>query len=218
MSSLQRRRVLLSRPRVPFAYITARSSDTDLTTYTYAATSLGPEHPDRHLIIPTVSRGAGSQTLSTLTVGGVSMSIAANSRNTSGGISDISIGVLKFPTGSTADIVATYSGGMTRNAIAVYWALGINTTPHDTQTSTSADPSVNLNFPARGFAIGAAYSQASTTATWTGLAEDSESVVEAAATFSTASLRTFNPQSSLAIQCTWASDSSNAAAFASFGY
>lgn len=119
-----------------FSYIGQQTSNSDLTTYTFAASDIGTADASR-LVVVGVMGSNSSNIFSSGLIGGVSVSIVAQSRATC----LISASV---PTGTTGDIELTFAGGQTRAVIGV-WALYnlSSTTPIDTDANSNSDPTIN---------------------------------------------------------------------------
>ena len=95
---------------------------TDLATYTFAGASLGAAAATRMIIVTGSMRAAGAITLTGVTVQGLTVTIDKEQQNTSGGnTSSAFIGHALVPTGTTGDIVVTWSGaGPVHQGISTY--------------------------------------------------------------------------------------------------
>ena len=136
-------------------YQTAAQSPSDLTTYTFSSQAIGTASSNRRVIIGTVGF-AGIRTVSSLTVGGISASLVKRQQQ---GSVTAEIWIATVPTGTTADVVVTWSGGQTRCAIAVWSATGLeNNTPVDTDGTNIAiianSSNVTLTTVDGGFVVG----------------------------------------------------------------
>ena len=110
-----------------------------LTTYTFTGASLGAAADDRIIavVVDTYDGGAGSPTVSSLTVGGV----AANFRLRAVGSTDVTVELwtLAVPLGTTADIVVQWSVGVARCGAGVFRIVGSDgEAPSDTATDSGA--------------------------------------------------------------------------------
>lgn len=204
---------------VDFSFLTAASDVSNLTTYTFAAQNIGTADSGRHVIVAIQSRGgSGSSAISTVTVGGVSATIVQQQFNNAGGANVAGIAIAAVPTGTTGDIVVTFSTGQSRAAIQAYRAVGLDSaTPNDGSTSTAAAPTYAIHVPAGGIAVGCGCSNAGGTATWTGITEDSDAVVESLICATSASSLFASEQTGLSLTCTFSSSSGPVGAFASWG-
>ncbi len=166
-------------------FIQARTDTTDTNVYTFSAQSFGPESSDRHIIVTVVSRKSGaSTTISGITIGGVTATIVRQVTNTVTNTDVAGIAIASVPTGATGDIVVTFGATMVRCAIGVYIARNLTSiTSSDNDSSTAADPTVTLDIPADGFAIGVGLTAAASSAAWTGLNENFDSTLESFVTY-----------------------------------
>lgn len=179
--------------RGEYSFLQGATDASDLTTYTFAAQNLGAAAGGRHIIVCAQGRRTGtSATISSITVDGAPATIVDQVTNTATNTAVCGIAIVALPSGTSGDIVVTFSSGMIRCAIQVYRATGINATAYDTATSTTGDPSVALDVP-NGFAVGSGLTAASTTAVWTGLTEDYDVTIEGFSTATSASLETSPP-------------------------
>jgi hypothetical protein len=155
---------------ISIAFLQSAESGTDASSYTFSTQNIGVAATDRHIIVATIARGA-SQTLTGVTIGGVTATSVANNSN-DGSIAALFIAAV--PTGTTGDIVLTFSGTMIRAADGAYRATGLGSaTPTDTGVSSANAPTTDLDIAAGGFGIGTAFSGGTApTFTWTGLTEN----------------------------------------------
>lgn len=205
-----------------FAFLQAASSTSDLTTYTFSSQNLGTAAAGRYIIVAIEARKSGVDTtllVSSVTVGGVSATIAMQRLVSSTNTNIAALAIAAVPSGTNGNVDVTFSSGMLRCGIQLYRAVDINSsTPHHAVThfNGSTDPTASLNIPAGGFAIGCATSAASTAATWTGLTEDHDSVVESFLTVSSASQQFASAETGRSITCDFGTNTDNVAVFASW--
>jgi len=154
-------------------YITTASDATDLTTYTFSTQSIGDANSSRKVIVG-VHGSINFQTVSTVTVGGISATILVQEA-TLGIVAAIAIA--EVPTGTTADVVVTFTGAMDRCAIGIWRAVGsISMTPIDTGSST-ADPGTDtLTSVIGGYCV--CVGTGGDTATWTNATENYDALIE----------------------------------------
>jgi hypothetical protein len=106
-----------------------------LTTYTFSGAKLGPESPNR-LIVVTISQTQGTaRDVSTVTVGGVTATLITQT-GTSGRPCWMYAAVV--PTGLTGDIVVVYTGGVTGSICNVFVGYPVNATPVDASSGSSS--------------------------------------------------------------------------------
>lgn len=148
-------------------------STSALTTYTFSALALGAAAADRRIIVAAYGRSAGSRTVSTLTVAGISAALLVAANNTAGSCCELWIA--SVPTGTTGDVVVTFSSSMGRAAVGLLRLVdGKGGVTAFNSVSDIANPvTMLLDIPAVGLAIGA-YLVGDTGATiaWTGLATE----------------------------------------------
>ena len=102
-------------------YQTSAIDASNLTTYTFSTQSIGTEASDRRVIVGVVG-GDSNRTVSTLTVGGVSATFGARFQSNN---ATSEVWVAHVPTGTTGDVVVTWSGSQGRSAISVWSATGL---------------------------------------------------------------------------------------------
>lgn len=193
---------------------------TDLTTYTFSNQSLGAASAGRKIVVGVASRRASAFTFVSVTIGGVAASaIAGTELAFASGLSRIALYQADVPAGTTGDIVVTCSAETLRCGIGV-WALANANTVVDTGTSITDPATDTLTVPANGAAIGYGFHSglSAATATWTGITEDFDEVIETLHTHTGASAA-IAAGGATAISCDWsvAPDAGAAFCLASFG-
>jgi hypothetical protein len=140
------------------------------TTYTFSGKTLGAAASDRIIVVGTFSTNA-VKTVSAVTIGGVSAAQVVAATNSGG--EQCALWQAAVPTGTTGDIVVTWSGAEVGCGIGVWRIVGATSAAHASSGVSGASPlSSTLDIPANGVAI--AYSGAASsnrTAAWTGLTE-----------------------------------------------
>lgn len=166
-------------------FLSSATSSSNLTTYTYAAVSLGTAHFNRRIVVSVIFDDPGDSPLASLTIGGVSATLV-KSQN-----SAVALYIALVPTGTTGDIVVTYATAANRSGIGVWRLDGVTSnTPYGTDGVNVTGNSVvtfsaGLTVPASGVRVAASQSDASATTTWLEPAPASErfdEVVESAKT------------------------------------
>jgi hypothetical protein len=138
------------------------------TAYTFSGKTIGTAASNRSVIVG-VQGGDGTATVSTLTVGGVSASYVTRVQN---GSQTMELWKAAVPTGTTADVVVTWSGGQNRCAMGCGAAYGAATSATATASSTANPMAASLAIPANGFGLGYGCDGGSGgTYTWTNLTE-----------------------------------------------
>ena len=156
------------------------NSTADATAYTFSAQAIGTAATDRVVVVGIAARQSGStETISSVTIGGVTATINSQTTDTTAGMGTIAgIASAVVPTGTTGDVVVTFSSAIIRCAISVYCLTGASgTTATDTGFDNNSDPGTDtLNITAGGVAIGASYGGVTsiTGLAWTNLQENNE--------------------------------------------
>ena len=186
-------------------YLQTAGSATDLTTYTFSSQNLGEAAFDRTIICAVSGRtqdGTSSgNVISSVTIGGVSATIAVqgqNSGNTQG------IAIASVPTGTTGDVVVVFAETMTNAEVSLYRCTGISTTVYDSGTSTASVGTYDLDIPANGVAVAMMKNDdGSQTATWAGLVETYDEQDTTGNDISGSAAEFSTTQTNLTVSCTW---------------
>lgn len=173
------------RSTVSASYLTSTNINSNLTTYTFSSMSFGAAHSSR-IIVCTVGSvaTASSPSISSFTIGGVSATQAKFATTDVGGdVIKTAIYYAAVPTGTSGDVVITWSDGMDSCEIGLYRMINnLSATPYHTNsgaTTSGTSVSTTLNIPAQGFAVGVEASESTTSnVTWTGLTEDYDLLVD----------------------------------------
>lgn len=210
--------ILTNHGTLAFDYVTGATNSANQNSYTFSAQSLGTADSARIVIVGVASRqGTAGITISSLTVAGVSASQLVSNVGTPDS-SITAIWAAAVPTGTTGDVVVTFSSGTQVSChIGIWRMLRSSSTAFDTGGGIGNNPSDTINIPAGGAACAVAYSAgASPTTTWTGLTERFDNVVDtqtgtgASSSFSTT-------QTGLTVQATFTSNGFEAMSVASWG-
>jgi hypothetical protein len=152
-------------------FIGVDSYQATANSHTFTAESIGPDSPDRIVVVCVGWNISTSTTLSSATIGGVAATIIGQCNGTTSGIAIIQAAV---PTGTTADVVVNYAGSPLRGQIAVYNLLGaLSATVNASNFPAGggdASRTATFNVPAGGVALG--YSEGGANVTWTNADED----------------------------------------------
>lgn len=162
-------------PAATITYVSQNSSESNLTTYTFTAQSIGTEASDRFVIVGVYAlANTNVGNITGVTCGGTTMTELLQQEDASG-FSDFAIyGVLKT-SGTTADIVVTMSGAPDRLGIDVWRANKlVSETPTDTLSvnTASVDLTGTITVQDNGFVLGCSGNEnLNVTHTWTNLTE-----------------------------------------------
>lgn len=204
---------------VTVAYASANGEETAVTSKTWSSAGISTAAANRYIVVAAFNRVGGAVAAPTVTVGGASTTLLIGLDGDAGANTtraDLFITDSAFTTGTTADIVISYSGTARHGYIA--WAVyGISSiTPADTATS-SADPcSAAIDCPAGGVIIGVGFSGTDgTTSTPTELTENVDGQIGGTSTYTGLSKEYAAAQTALTVGCDFAATTSQAFAAAS---
>ena len=158
-------------------FLQEAADSTDLTTYTYAAQNLGAASSGRVIVVGVSGRQSTARTITGVTIGGVT----ATEWGTRGSSQNpLGIWAATVPSGTTGDVVVTFSSGMLRSRI-VMWAV---TGGASLSNASSGTDTATVTGAAGGFIVAVANTTGSGSFTWTNATERSDAVNE---TFTTSS-------------------------------
>jgi hypothetical protein len=175
---------------VSTSFLAANTDATDTNTYSFASQSMGAVENYRRSVVGVWFRGAGSLSISSVTLGGQTMSLIGTAGVNTGGGNTTYTGWFGLNTGvgtalaasTSATVVVSLSGTASRAGIANYRVIkaGTNLTATDTATSTVDDPTVQIDSQAGGSIMGifGTSDSAAGNITWTNLTEDFDADVE----------------------------------------
>lgn len=195
--------LIRAKPPATYAYVTRVNDNTrGQTSYTFTSASLGAAASNRVIVVTIYGRASTSsgRSVSAVTIGGVSATQAVT--ETANNNFMTAIWYAAVPSGTTGNIVVTWSGGNMENTVVdIHRTTGISGAPVDTDTSAVNPMSETINVSAGGLCIGIYAEETSATYTWTGITEvadgvpDFNGVTSAGDAFATA-------QTGLSVTCT----------------
>lgn len=205
-----------------YSYLQFASNTADQSSYTFSSQSLGAADSERYIIVGISTRkaGTGSMTLNSVTIGGVSATISVQKQSTVDGDTCLSaIVIAKVPTGTTGDVVVTFSETVLRCGITMYRAVDLaSTTADDTGFGTADPPSTSIDIPATGLAIAeSATGWTSVDGSWAGLNPAHVTEVEGM-TMSGAMSAFDSSQTGHTITCDWSTENDPVIVAASFNF
>jgi len=143
------------------------------TIYTFSGVALGAAAADRYIIAGVSGDSAGDTTITTVTIGGVAATELMDGSNSQ---ANMGFFIAAVPTGTTGDVVVTFSGSKARAGCACWRATGLaSPTPHATLQDTTLSGAVlsgTINVPSNGFVIAYDACDGTITTTWVGVTED----------------------------------------------
>tara|TARA_R110002020_G_scaffold467684_1_gene691461 strand:+ start:358 stop:1017 length:660 start_codon:yes stop_codon:yes gene_type:complete len=161
------------KPVVTGSFASSGVSTADLAAYTFSGVALGTAATNRHIVIAATTAGGSAADASSVTVGGVSASLVV--RASGSDHTRAELWIASVPSGTTGDVVITWSGTKDRCGYAAWAMYGASASASDTATDSDTTPSFTIDVPANGYLIaGAGFNGPSSvpTATWTGVTED----------------------------------------------
>jgi len=197
------------------AFIAATGNETELTTYTFAGQSLGVENSARKILVVLSARSSdgAARTISSVTVAGITATAIATQHSSGNTAAIYSAAV---PTGTTGDVVVTWSSTMARTGIGVYRALNIASAAEATGVSTANPLTSNLSVSEGSVQVAVGHSDNSTTATWSGTNGLTEDYDQALPVYSSGASRLSPSAVTVTATCTWALSTRPVYAAASF--
>jgi len=199
-------------------------SAASLTTYTFAAMAIGAASANRLVIALLFSHdGAGTagDAPTSVTIGGVTATIHVSGVGTGANECSASVCSALVPTGTTADVVATWPDARTRAGCGVYTLTDYGSATPVATASAIDDPNtaVSVSLTVTAIQVGVVGSTsnpgASTTCTWTNATENFDSVMEAG--FGSCSSAAVAAGFSGTVTATWANSGAVAIAGAVWG-
>ncbi len=163
------------------AFTTSAVDAVNATAFTFSDHSLGVAGSNRKIVIAVFGVGttASSRLVSTLTIGGVSATLAIAVQNSSEDHYACEIWYATVPTGTTGDVVVTWNAAMGNCGIGAFRVTGANIAVHATASDNDSDPlTASIDVPANGILIGGGGEDASATFAWTNVTEAYDQVVE----------------------------------------
>ena len=146
------------------------------TAYTFSSTAIGTAHANRRVVVGTAA-STGTATVSSLTVGGVS---ATEIGTYQAATSTVSLWSAAVASGTSADIVVTWSGAQTRCGIGVYDVRGAAASAYTMISGNGLTSALSgtAHIPAGSVGIGVAVNSNSGGWTWAGLTEHYDETME----------------------------------------
>lgn len=185
----------------------------NLSEYTFSSISFGSEAADRYIVVLIAGTGNGSsRTLDSATIGGEDATILGQVSGTGFANYEFSGALLLLlPTGSSGDVVLSFSGTMDVCFISVLSVTGLGSLSlfDSASASGTSDPDVSIDIPASSPAFGAAFRLISTTASWGGLTERTDGSVSAFFRQSTAYDEFESSESGYSVSVNWSNNGEN---------
>ena len=181
----------------------AESGNTPGTSFTFSSQALGDAAPDRKLVVITGAGSSGAN-ITAMTIAGVSAEIVL-SKHTSETHSEM--WQADVPSGTSGDIVITYSVLIHNTGIGIFRITGAGTgptAPSDTANDSNADPiALTITVPAKGVCIAGACDDNTSTHTWAELTEVYDTAVSGSRMHTGALLNSETLETDLPVTCTF---------------
>ncbi len=161
-----------------FGIVDSSFNLTTQTTYTYTGLNFGPANTKRVLACGFAGREtAGGVTISSVTIGGVSATLAPSSNTEDA--TNLLIGAFYYaavPTGASGNVVVVFGASCDRCGLGL-WRIITNTAAPSsgnvaTYTQPLTTPSLTVTVPALGFAPVIFFERSQGTVTWTNATAD----------------------------------------------
>ena len=184
----------------------AESGNTPGTSFTFADQALGDAAADRKLVVIT-GAGSSAASVSAMTIAGVSAAevvcIGTAESNSEMWQADV-------PTGTSGDVVITYSISIHNTGIGIFRITGAGTgptAPSDTASDSQADPiALTITVPKDGVCIAGACDDSTSTHTWAELTKVYSASASGGSRMHTgALLNSATLQTDLPVTCTFSS-------------
>lgn len=154
------------------------------TTITYPTVAIGTAAANRVVAVIFACRsGTANMTASAVTIGGIAATQVSGAAGSSGSLQGGSdIWYASVPTGTTGNIVVTWSSATTATGIQVYSILTTTPTPASGNGIAGVTTSLNTNItvPASGVGISGMYAQSGAVVSWTNATADNHGVITGA--------------------------------------
>lgn len=166
-------------------YLETDTSTSSASVYTFSSKNFGKEYTGRHIIVGVAGRksGSGSETVSSITIGGVTATLTLQDYNDESGVNVGCLAIASVPTGTSGDIVVTFGSTMSHCDIFIYNINFVNSiTAHDTASAKtgstlSITSSDEFDLPINGVAVALALGNqtgSGSAVTWTTVSEDTD--------------------------------------------
>lgn len=164
------------------------ATGSDASSFSFSGMSFGTPGSDRRIIIAISLRGSsGLSDVDSVTVGGVSATQIYTGKNTGGGDLAEATWWIANPTGTSGTVAVNCGANVVQIGIAVYRVTGlISETAKDTAVDITSVHDVDVATEPGDLVLGIGYSYG-LTSNWSGLTEDTETVVDSNRTVSFAS-------------------------------
>jgi hypothetical protein len=184
------------------AYASTASKSVPASPATFTAAGIGTAAANRYVIVALSGYRSTNGNVPTVTVGGTSITHVATADTAT---FEAYIYAGNITSGTTADVIATYTGAWVNLNCSIWAAYGIaSTTAYHTDSDLTATTTMTaaINIPAGGVAVAIHGNNNAGAQTWTGLTEDFDSTDVTTRQCTGASLASATLQTGLSISVT----------------
>lgn len=174
---------------LPILTFRQSANDTaDAASYSFSSQAIGTAASDRLVIVAVHWDASSSRTISSATIGGVAATVAVQKINSGATPTGVGLIYAAVPTGTTATVAVTMSGGVVRMGIGLWTLTGhLSNTPTTTNSSENASSGTSLSAsvtPSAGGVVVAAFSanNGGINVAWTNVTECYDDNLEAGGT------------------------------------
>jgi hypothetical protein len=137
------------------------------TTYTFSAKAIGAAAGGRLVVVSLLSYQSSARTVSSVTIGGITAAIHQATVDVSGDHILTAIAYAVVPTGTTANVVVTFSGSMGACGMGVYALYDVGSTPKATGNKSTSTSFGSVSYAANDIGIYVDGGNGPDAATWT---------------------------------------------------
>lgn len=176
------------------------SSTSDLTSYSFAAQSLGTAAAGRRIVVGVTTADNSANSISSVSIGGVAATPVVAAQNGTSCLAGLFI--LQVDAGTTATIDVVFANATFRCGIGIWAVYDLQSSAATDTGSSAADPMTDtLDIQAGGVAIGVATAFTIASVVWTNLTENYDAVIESGVGHSGACAAFATAQTGLSITC-----------------
>lgn len=168
---------IVPRSAASVTYTDSEYQDSASTVYTFTGKAIGTAGGHRVIVVGVAGASTTSRTISSVTVGGIAATQIVFAEDLGNSLyTPAGLFIARVPTGTTANVVVTWSGGQSRCGVGVWAVYNLDSIAATGTNSSLVSPSsLNLTIPPGGVAIGmfSGYDNNSFSAhTWVGLTKN----------------------------------------------
>lgn len=168
---------IVPRSAASVSYTDSEYQDSASTAYTFTGKAIGTAGGHRAIVVGVAGAGTTSRTVSSVTIGGVTATQIVFAEDLGNSLyAPAGLFIARVPTGTTANVVVTWSGGQSRCGVGVWAVYNLDSVAATATNSSLVSPSsLDLTIKPGGAAIGmfSGYDNNTFSAhTWVGLTKN----------------------------------------------